>query len=64
MISSEPYASFGKQRFKKINELNIRTCCIRTGLVLAKEGGALPQMSKPVKMGFGAKLGNGKQWMS
>ena len=39
-------------------------CKIRTGVVLAKNGGALPEMAKPIKYGFGAVMGNGKQVQS
>ena len=35
---------------------------LRTGVVLDKVRGALPQMAKPIKAGFGAPLGSGKQW--
>jgi uncharacterized protein (TIGR01777 family) len=42
---------------------HLRIVKFRTGIVLALEGGALPQLAKPVKWGFGAALGNGKQWM-
>jgi uncharacterized protein (TIGR01777 family) len=41
----------------------IRTAIIRTGLVLANEGGALPRLVKPIKAGFGAPLGTGRQYM-
>ena len=34
------------------------------GIILAKEGGALPTMMKPFKFGLGGKLGDGHQWMS
>ncbi|MCM4158063.1 TIGR01777 family oxidoreductase [Gramella sp. AN32] len=37
---------------------------IRVGLVLAKDGGMLSQVKKPVKLNLGAPLGNGKQWQS
>lgn len=37
---------------------------VRTGVVLAKKEGALPKLVKPVKLGVGAPLGNGEQWIS
>jgi len=37
---------------------------IRIGLVLAKQGGALPPLAIPTSFGFGAWFGNGKQWQS
>jgi hypothetical protein len=40
-----------------------RVVCIRTGLVLEKDGGALPQMMTPFKFGVGGKLGSGRQYM-
>jgi uncharacterized protein (TIGR01777 family) len=43
--------------------LGLRVLKFRTGVVLHKDGGALPQMAKPVKMGIGAPFGNGKQWI-
>lgn len=45
----------------KMDALNIRTVKLRTGVVLAKEGGALPQIATPVKWYVGARLGSGKQ---
>ncbi|MEZ4853896.1 TIGR01777 family oxidoreductase [Flavobacterium sp.] len=47
-----------------IKKLGILVSKIRIGLVLAKKGGALVEMIKPFKLGFGAPLGNGKQWQS
>jgi len=35
----------------------------RTGVVLDKNEGALPQMAKPIKFFVGAPLGTGKQWV-
>lgn len=46
------------------SKLNIKVSKIRTGLVLSKNGGALPEMLKPIKFGFGAAFGNGKHWQS
>jgi uncharacterized protein (TIGR01777 family) len=44
--------------------LGVRVVKIRIGLVLGKEGGALEKMLPPFRLGLGAKLGDGKQWMS
>lgn len=44
--------------------LQIKTAKVRIGVVLAKNGGALAEMSKPVKNGYGAVLGCGEQWIS
>ncbi|MCJ8318163.1 MAG: TIGR01777 family oxidoreductase [Colwellia sp.] len=44
--------------------VGIRTCLLRTGIVLGKGGGALSKMSLPFKMGLGGRIGDGKQWMS
>ena len=41
----------------------IRTVQLRTGVVLTPTGGALAKMSQPIKLGFGAALGSGKQSM-
>ncbi len=40
-----------------------RVCLLRTGVVLAKEGGALTKMKLPFKMGVGGPIGSGKQYM-
>lgn len=44
--------------------LGIKVCKLRTGIVLSNVGGALPEMVKPIKFGFGAAMGNGKQIQS
>lgn len=44
--------------------LNLNVSKIRIGIVLAKQGGALVEMAKPVRFGMGAPLGNGKQIVS
>jgi hypothetical protein len=40
-----------------------RVVMLRTGVVLSALGGALPKIAAPVRLGFGAPLGSGEQWM-
>ncbi len=47
----------------QLNLLNIPVSKIRIGIVLSNKGGALEKMAKPVKLGLGAGLGNGNQYM-
>ena len=42
----------------------IRLVKLRTGVVLGNESGAFPKMKLPYSLGFGGKIGTGKQWMS
>lgn len=41
-----------------------RVCLIRTGIVLANNGGALQKMLPPFKFGLGGSIASGKQFMS
>jgi uncharacterized protein (TIGR01777 family) len=41
-----------------------RVVCMRIGVVLAKDGGALEKMLTPFKFGVGGTIGSGKQYMS
>lgn len=41
-----------------------RIVSVRIGIVLSEKGGALPKLVQPIRFGFGAALGNGKQFMS
>jgi len=43
-------------------ELGVRTVSLRIGIVLAPEGGALPLMATPFRLGLGGRLGDGSQW--
>lgn len=52
-----------EEAVSKAEKLQIRTVKLRTGIVLSKNGGALPQMDKPIKFFVGAPLGTGKQWV-
>jgi uncharacterized protein (TIGR01777 family) len=45
-------------------DAGIRTAIIRTGVVLAPNGGALARLLLPFKLGLGGKLGRGNQYMS
>lgn len=40
----------------------VRVVVLRTGIVLAGEGGALPQMLGPTKLGMGGPIAGGRQW--
>lgn len=45
-------------------DLGMDVTKVRTGMVLAKEDGALPKLVQPIKLGVGAPLGSGDQWQS
>jgi uncharacterized protein (TIGR01777 family) len=46
------------------DSLGARLVKLRIGLVLGRNGGALPQLASTVRFGFGAVLGSGRQWVS
>lgn len=45
-------------------DAGIRVVRTRSGLVLTRDGGLLPKLLLPGKLGLGARLGSGNQWMS
>jgi len=67
-LGDESFSSQLCQHWESIalqaEELGIRCCILRTGIVLAKEGGALSKMMPVFKMGLGGRIGSGQQWMS
>ena len=68
--NTEPHQEFTHevcQRWEQIAETvkqNCRVCLLRTGVVLAAEGGALEKMRLPFKLGLGGPIGSGEQYMS
>ena len=44
--------------------LDVRTVRLRFGMILSREGGALPKMLPLFRLGLGGRLGTGRQWMS
>jgi uncharacterized protein (TIGR01777 family) len=45
-------------------KLGMRVVNLRLGLVLGADGGILPRLALPAKLGFAAVIGDGRQWMS
>ncbi|MGB8149980.1 MAG: TIGR01777 family oxidoreductase [Candidatus Cybelea sp.] len=45
-------------------EFGMRVACIRTGIVLGRDGGALARLLPIFKAGLGGIIGNGRQWSS
>jgi uncharacterized protein (TIGR01777 family) len=46
----------------RFTDIGIRTVKIRTGVVLAKQGGVLPKIIIPIKLGIGSVIGDGNQY--
>ncbi|HEX7402314.1 MAG TPA: TIGR01777 family oxidoreductase [candidate division Zixibacteria bacterium] len=49
---------------QEVETLGVRHVIIRTGIVLGKDGGALPRLIQPFRFFVGGPLGSGKQWFS
>jgi len=47
----------------RFEAIGIRTVKIRIGIVLSNQGGALSKLSLPVRLGVGAPIGSGSQYM-
>jgi hypothetical protein len=46
----------------RVEAAGVRRVSLRLGVVLAREGGALPLMVAPFRLGLGGPLGDGRQW--
>lgn len=57
-------ASQCEREAEKLTGSAARVVSIRTGVVLAIEGGILPRLFTPVRFGFGGYPGTGEQWLS
>jgi len=53
-----------KEAEKAVEKFRARVVCVRTGVVLSANGGALDKMLLPFRYGVGGALGKGLQWMS
>jgi uncharacterized protein (TIGR01777 family) len=52
-----------EQQALRASQSGVRVCMVRTGLVLASNGGFLHKMLLPFKLGVGGRLGSGQQYM-
>lgn len=48
---------------QRAQELGMRVVLVRTGLVLAGNGGFLARLLPPFRLGLGGRIGSGRQWM-
>ncbi len=48
----------------RAGQFGVRVCIVRFGLVLMRHGGLLQRMLPSFRLGLGAKLGDGRQWMA
>ncbi|HYF37717.1 MAG TPA: TIGR01777 family oxidoreductase, partial [Prosthecobacter sp.] len=49
---------------REAERLDIRVVHLRSGMVLSREGGALPLLKRLFSWGLGGRLGSGRQWLS
>lgn len=53
-----------EQAAQQAESLGLRVVRLRIGVVLGRDGGALPQLAGPVRFGLGAVLGDGRSYNS
>jgi hypothetical protein len=53
-----------EEEVNRIRSLGIRVVILRTGMVLSYFGGIIPRLMKIIKLGLGAPLGSGEQYIS
>ena len=53
-----------EQEARKASRPDMRLAIIRSGVVLERSGGSLPQMMRPFRFFAGGRLGSGRQYMS
>lgn len=47
-----------------VTDMGCRLVTVRTGIVLSLDGGALPPMARPFRIGVGGRIGTGRQFLS
>jgi hypothetical protein len=53
-----------EQAARTAEDRSARVCCMRFGVVLGADGGALVEMLRAFRRGLGGPLGSGRQWFS
>lgn len=53
-----------EQSARPVSRQGVRLCLVRTGIVLGRDGGMLGKLLPVYRLGFGAMLGDGSQWLS
>lgn len=52
-----------EQAALKAEDYGVRVCLVRTGLVIARDGGFIQRMLLPFKLGLGGRIADGQQYM-